>query len=242
MTEMKVSDEMLMAYADGELDRNERETIAALAVSDPAIAARIARFAGARQAVRDAFAPVLAEPVPDALIATITGAPKPARPAAYPFSRFAMPLAASLVVAAGLGGYLFGQSSLSPEPTSFLAAATSASVLNALAATPAGEPVRVASSSYDIEALATGTYEVAGGICRTYEAGDADAALRGVACTDGASWQVPVTTLAPSATYRPAEDPGTTTIDAFLDSLGAGPDIGADAEAALIARDWNLEP
>lgn len=69
-----VTDETLMAYADGALPADEARTVAALLAADPAIAARVEMFRRSRQRTRDALAPLAAEPVPDALTARILAA------------------------------------------------------------------------------------------------------------------------------------------------------------------------
>lgn len=59
-----ISDETLMAYADGELGEPERSIVEAAARDDPAVAASIARHRALRADVYGAFAGVLDEPVP----------------------------------------------------------------------------------------------------------------------------------------------------------------------------------
>lgn len=105
------SDEMLMALADGELDDITAERLWRRIETDSALAGRFALFADTRHGLQAAFPP---EPVPDRLIATImAGAPAPVvvpfrrRLAARPLAGWAM--AASLVLAVGLGGFLAGR-------------------------------------------------------------------------------------------------------------------------------------
>ena len=61
---MKISDELLMAYADNELDAPQREAIEQAMQTDPSIAQAVARHQALRRDVFDAFAGVLDEPVP----------------------------------------------------------------------------------------------------------------------------------------------------------------------------------
>ena len=76
----RLTDEMLMAYADGQLDDAEKRRIEALIASDPAYAARVESFRRSGQAARDAFAGVMAEPVPLGLVSAIAKAsPAPRR-------------------------------------------------------------------------------------------------------------------------------------------------------------------
>ena len=103
MTEMKVTDEMLMAYADGELDGAEKDTVARLAATDPLIAARIARFARSRQAVKEAFAPIHAQPVPPALVAAVLGSGGEKRAQDNRILRWLVPVAATPCGRGGCG-------------------------------------------------------------------------------------------------------------------------------------------
>ncbi|HEX3398609.1 MAG TPA: zf-HC2 domain-containing protein, partial [Steroidobacteraceae bacterium] len=70
---MTISDEMLMAYADGELDAPTRARIEAAMKEDPEIAKRVAQHRALREAMQGAFAAVLREPVPERLIAAARG-------------------------------------------------------------------------------------------------------------------------------------------------------------------------
>jgi len=66
---MNLSDETLMAYADGELDDATRQQIREAINRDPEIARRVASHQALRDSLRSSFEPVLAEAVPDRLLA-----------------------------------------------------------------------------------------------------------------------------------------------------------------------------
>src|SRR5258708_31173958 len=70
---MMISDETLMAYADGELDAAARASIEAAMQEDPEIAKRVARHRALRETMQGAFSGVLEEPVPERLIAAARG-------------------------------------------------------------------------------------------------------------------------------------------------------------------------
>jgi hypothetical protein len=69
-----ISDETLMAYADGELDAAAREAVESAMREDPRIAARVARHRGLRLQVQAAYAAELSEEVPQRLLAAAQGA------------------------------------------------------------------------------------------------------------------------------------------------------------------------
>ncbi|MDP1631738.1 MAG: zf-HC2 domain-containing protein [Caulobacter sp.] len=65
---MTVTDEMLMAYVDGELDADTAAAVEAAAAADAALAGRLAGQRLLAGAVAGAFADIAQEPVPDRLI------------------------------------------------------------------------------------------------------------------------------------------------------------------------------
>jgi len=78
---MTWSDETLMAFADGELDTQQRAELERVLAVDAALRQRVAAIQAQRERVAAAFAPVLAEPVPDRLAALLQASPPPALPA-----------------------------------------------------------------------------------------------------------------------------------------------------------------
>ncbi len=97
---MPIDDERLSAWVDGELEPAEREAVRAWLGDHPEDAARVQRWAQDRAALAALYAPVLAEPAPDALQRTVwrdAGAARGAR------ARSAAAAAALLI-----GGTLLG--------------------------------------------------------------------------------------------------------------------------------------
>ena len=70
---MTISDETLMAYADGEVDAATGAIVEAAMQDDPTIRARIAEHRALRSTVRAAFSGVLDEAVPQRLIDAARG-------------------------------------------------------------------------------------------------------------------------------------------------------------------------
>src|SRR5580704_13016101 len=66
---MTFSDEVLMAYADGELDLRTRAQVEDAMAADPQIARRVAAHQALRNTLRSGFDKVLDEPIPDRLVA-----------------------------------------------------------------------------------------------------------------------------------------------------------------------------
>lgn len=86
-----VPDEMLMAYADGELSPEERKALEALLAGDAVLRARLEPFVETRVRIAAAFEPTLYEPVPERLIAAVARRPAPAASRGSPAPR--LPLA-----------------------------------------------------------------------------------------------------------------------------------------------------
>lgn len=72
---MKFSEEVLMAYADGELEESTRAAVEAAMAEDPQIARRIAHHRALRERLRSAFEPALREPVPARLLEAARNCP-----------------------------------------------------------------------------------------------------------------------------------------------------------------------
>jgi anti-sigma factor RsiW len=74
----KHSDEALVAYLDGELDNDERAHVEAWLDADPAVRDRLLELTESAGLVRNAFAEIVNEPVPERLLAAARGETVPA--------------------------------------------------------------------------------------------------------------------------------------------------------------------
>src|SRR5690242_17654184 len=107
-------DDLLMAYADGELEPERAAALETRLASDRAARNKVHRYRETAALVRAAFARDLDEVVPPSMEAAIRRAGETASPSRIlPFrprlrvvgrARFALPLAASLALIIGLGG------------------------------------------------------------------------------------------------------------------------------------------
>lgn len=242
MTE-KVTDEMLMAFVDGETDEATAAEIERILAADADLAARAEMFRASRKLVRDAFGGAHREPAPEALVEAVLRAasdapsqeerntnvtPFPRRPA----PRFALPLAACLAVAFAGAGYVVGQLGSGGDPFAH------AAVAEALGRTKSGETrsVTVAGHAAQLETL--GAYRVAGGICRSFSLSGSQARLSGVGCDRGDGWSIDLTVAqgGGDGLYAPASGAALHSIDAYLDALEASPPLSPDEEAELARR------
>jgi anti-sigma factor RsiW len=240
---MAVSDEMLMQLADGELDADIAARVRDALADDADMRDRFALYAATRSAARDAFDPVLREPVPDRLMRAVLAAdarPRAATPWAWlrdwlerftPMPRLAMAGVAAALVAAPLG-YLAGQRGGQHAGPGF--AVPPALLARALESTPSGG--NLADAGVRIAPLAT---HPAGALfCRDFAAESAGQRVLGVACREAGAWRLRAMVALPARdVVRPAsaDDP---LLAALLERLDAAPPLSAEAEAALIGRGW----
>jgi anti-sigma factor RsiW len=130
-----VTDEMLMAFADGELAPAEEGRVRAALAADPDLAVRVAMFRETRRLAQTAFGAVVHEPVPEALVRAVVPAAGQARTArvgraAAGLRLWRPALAASLALAAGLAGYGLG-TRREPPSSPFAALGRSEAILAA---------------------------------------------------------------------------------------------------------------
>jgi hypothetical protein len=225
MTE--VSDEMLMAFADGELDPESAGDVARAVGADPALARRVEAFRASRVLARDSLAVQLGEPVPDHLVAAIM---KPANTGrGQGRTRTLLPLAATLALAAGLGGYMLGgrdsaQGLLTADP------AVSAALERSLT----GETVDLDGRTAKVLA----TFRTKAGICRSFSlSGDGPVPVRGLGCRSGQGWRIAMAVAdAGGDGFSPAA--GAAGLDALLDELEAEGPLDASAEQEIKTSGW----
>lgn len=248
----EITDEMLMAYADGEASPAEAARVEA-ALGDPKMEARLALFDGTRRLSAEAFPP---QPVPDALRARIEamvatgGRPaNDARPAvetagnvvalrqpatAAPRRQAFMAMAASVLgLAIGVGAFFAGAEFGSPAtPAGGPGVAQLAGLpLDGALAAPSDT-----TTNLDGTALRTvASFRGAGGeLCREF-AVEAERTVSGVACRREGAWEVDfaVASLPDAGGYAPAS--GNEALDAYLSGIDAGAPLDAAAEGEALA-------
>jgi anti-sigma factor RsiW len=76
---MNLTDEIIMAYVDGELDADGVAAVERAMRADPAVEEAVARARSLRERVRQAYAPVLSEQLPERLASLASGRAAPGR-------------------------------------------------------------------------------------------------------------------------------------------------------------------
>lgn len=253
---MKITDEELMAYADGEVSPMEAKRIEAAMAEDKVLAARVARFRAVRRALRTAYDSVVSEPVPEHLRALLgdvaASEPEaPQRPSAPVVNldiarekrmapRFGPPawaaMAASLVV-----GVVVGRALL-PGPQDIFtndglyAAAPLAQVLEARLSSDAENqtaPTRIGLTFQNTD----------GEVCRTFSHQERTRTVSGLACRDDGRWAVRMALTEPTRAggdYRQASAAAPAVLEA-VDAMIAGDPLDGAQERALRDNAWRAE-
>lgn len=245
MSDTEFSDEMLMAFADRELDPATAREIARRRETDPELDARIRVFEQTAGLARRALDPIAHEPVPFRLLAAAQGASRGANGAAnqsanpgdkpgaqqdtrrgggrLTVSRELMAMAASVLLVVGIGaGFLASvwPGSETPGGLAALDACGGAGLSRTLETAASGEQ-RVDGGC---AVVPVASYrDEAGAVCRAFQAASGGGksgpeAVAGIACRDeGGDWR---TRVAVDLTPRQA------TGDAYRPASGAG--VGLD--------------
>lgn len=248
MSKDDFDDETLMAFADGELDEAQSLALEAALASDEALAERLAVFLDSRRLVGDALKPLIDEPVPEALLASVrkmaeeaqrqdTTAPqdnvvafrpKPRRETTQPTTRrWFLAMAGSLVaVVTGVIGFTLGR--VDPAATD-----AGAEIAAALDREASGQDVTLGVSGATLRMVATFRDE-RGEICREYELKQSTNSTLTIACRQNDVWTTRLALTTPEAEgYVPASSQET--IDAYLASIQAGAPLSAEEEREALA-------
>lgn len=246
---MRFSDEVLMAYADNELDEKTRAAVEAALASDPELARQVAHHQRLRARLRSAFEPVIEEPVPARLLEAARNAAAasrvPSRSNVIPLPRRgarggSIPrwaaLAASLLVGV-LGGWIafriVGSGPITMRNGHMLARGLLADALtNQLASSQsAAQPVQIGVSFRS----KSGEY------CRTFSM--RAPAVAGLACHAARGWRLQVLTGteeggAATGGYRQAASSVPPPVVTAVNAEISGEPLGARAEAAARRQGW----
>ncbi len=248
-----ISDEMLMAYADGELDADDALRVARAIAVDADLAARHQAHQRLRLRMRRAHGSALDEPVPERLLEAVRSAagadvvdlaahraaramplppPVAARAAPAGWARWGG-LAASLAVGIVVGAaFDFGSRNEVEFETTPQGLAARGVIADALstrlaAAGDSGTPVRLQISFIDR----------AGHHCRTFSTD----AIAGLACRSGGQWTVQQLLQMPAVAateMRPAGNALPAELLEAVERRMQGEAFDAAAEKAALARGW----
>jgi anti-sigma factor RsiW len=257
MTDRTFPDEMLMRFADGELDADEMAVIEKAMESDDDLVARVAMFIETKAEAQAALKPLLDEPVPEKLKAAVEGMiaakraedakveTKPAtvvpfearKTAAKPAVRqWTLPLAASIAaVIGGLAGYWAANTGERGQGGLWVAGVIRPALGEALATVESGKEIRLAGISDRFRVIATFRNN-AEDLCREFEVDSADrSTVVSVACRSEDEWRVSFAVVAPGDAQGYAPASSTEALDAYLSAIEAGDPLSVEEEAEALS-------
>lgn len=220
--------EMLMAYADGELDPLNAKRVERAIAGDPVLAQEVERHRALRKRISDNFAPVADEQIPDRLAAllqsNVVDLPAPKTRPMLTRWREAAALAACLMLGLMIGiGVSRGP--VSAGAGGLYASGSLAAALDGQAGGANGA-VRVAVSFRDKQGI----------YCRVFSSSAAD----GIACRDASGWALRRTqqgSTTQHGDYAQAGSPDPELMAAAQDMM-AGEPLDARAEEAARGAGW----
>ena len=250
-----VTDEDLMAFADGVLGEAAAAEIAALAAKDPVVAAKIEAFRQSRATLAGAFDAVLTEAVPDRFLASIDHylpaqataevisldarrKPKAAARFAWPDWRQAAAAAMIAVTAGGVGYW----AKPSGDGAAIGLGAASPVLARALDAGQSGQ--RFAMSSEAGLIPVTSFIDKEARACREFETQGGSSAGAGIACRTTDGWRIEAWVAQPTGTTSGGKDFVTVgvgdnpVLNAALAQLGESHLLDGAQEACAIANNW----
>lgn len=248
---MGITDQLLMAYVDGELSPDLAALILSRLETEPDLLERLEQHQRLRRELSAAYGPVMGEPLPPSLAALLAreGAQAPPSPAiaqfrlpgpeqGSAFSRFggAWPLlaaAAAAVFGVGLSEARHAGDPLARSGDGRIVASgpLARSLEHSLAGDAAGSGAKIMASFED----RSGRY------CRVFDAA-AGGHENGVACKSDGRWLVVALAdgpgAEPSSGYRQASSPLAASIATAVDELQASSALTPEQERQARTRQW----
>ncbi|AZO68144.1 MAG: anti-sigma factor [Mesorhizobium sp.] len=259
MTEETFSDEILMRFADGELDPETVARIEQAMEIDDRLVTRIAMFIETRAQAQAALKPLLDEPVPEKLVAAVeqmVEAKRASEKAAsvLPFgggrmagppsrSQWLLPIAASLAAVVGaLAGYWAAGTNERAQGGLWVAGVIRPALGQALETVESGKEIKLAGISDRFRAIATFRNN-SQDLCREFEVDSQDrSTVMSVACRSGDEWRVSFAVVAPgdAGGYAPASS--AEALDAYLSAIEAGTPMSAEEEIQALTEVRQKDP
>ncbi len=232
---MNISDEILSAFLDAELDPEAMDAVRDALVEDEAIADRLAELAEVDARVVEAYSTIDERPVPAAITALLQGKREEQKVVslsawkrlrqgvAKPQGLLAA--AASLVVMSG--ALLVGLQGSSEQ----------SALVAALESSPSGVEQPLGDEQRFLGRLTFRNSDQ--DYCRQYALINADEQREYIACRQAGEWQTVAESDASAVTeYQPAS--GGSALDAVLDGMIDGDLIGPEQEQRLLNSDWSF--
>lgn len=231
--------ELLSQFLDGELPAAEAQALRERLIADPRLRASLEEMRAVDQRVKSTFDTPQASAVPEAISARLQGGEASRSTVGHPRA-WGLATAAGLVAAAGL--LLAPQWREMPgDPATGIPSGDDllARVLEEAPSRAEGWD-NLADGRQVRPILSFSSKE--GTWCREFLLTETGATFRGVACRSGDGWRTEVLSdaLRPGvgSAYRPAGASNAAAVEAYITAHSIDIPLGKEAEAELIARDW----
>jgi hypothetical protein len=244
---LELNDEMLCAYMDGELDAQLRARVEQALIDDAGARVRLERMRVADERLKTEI-PLAALQPNDPLSERILSGKPAGRTARSPVAWAAGISALAAGISGVVLGFVLSRSQEAPVVKPVVASTSSPSLSGAssnallLATLENGESGKaVAEGDRSVQIILTFESED-GRYCRAFGARDAKTAAEGVACRNGAHWQIVAWdgTADSNEEFRAAGS--SELLDDVMDRLGGSPALEAAEEREIIERHWSAPP
>jgi hypothetical protein len=248
---LDITDELLVAYVDDELDFAQREMVSAVLANNPALCRRAEEMRLARDLLREAF-PVRAEesvPVPIEAAANRLAeacAQRLSQPGLKsPFRswlKYAVAAGLVLCVAASATYLTWRAESAGSPVTDLMQIGTDTQLHRVLESSPSAEVISVPAEDAAMRAILTFRAKD-GRFCREFEIRAGSAGSTGIACREQGQWRAEVLVSAAadppnSNYYTPAAQSDESPLAQVVDRLIQGDPLSAQEEAHVVASGW----
>ena len=246
----QISDEMLMAYADGELDAAGRAEVEAFVQGDADAAGRLAAFARSGRGLGRLYSQPIHEPVPARLLETVRTTPMQRVPRRSVLSGLADALLGrtgmpAQFATAAIDGLIVAGGAHLLKPDRNSTTGVSESLRLALEIAPS-RPAKDAPTGAVTPVLSFAS--VNGRFCRQYvQPGDNGQRIEGVGCrSENGEWRIEAqaSVAGPGSSksaVAPASGSGEASVESAVDRLIKGIALDPRDEAKLIAKHWRSE-
>jgi hypothetical protein len=251
---LEITDELLVAWVDDELDAAQRAMVSSVLAGNPALSRRAEEMRLARDLLREAFPlrPDVSVPAPieaaaNRLAEACAQRPSRRRPQSlFQRRRWRYAFVAGLVlcVAASVSYLAWrGESESTLRPvTALMRIGPDTPLHRVLESTPSAEVVNV--SAEDAAMRAVLTFRAKDGrFCREFEILASSGGSTGIACRENGNWRAEVLlggAAAPpnSNYYTPAAAADESAVAEVVERLMEGDPLSAQQEARVLASDW----
>lgn len=248
-----LTDELLVAFVDDELDASQREMVSAVLTRSPALSRRAEEMRLARDLLSEAFPLREGEGIPAPIEAAANRLAEAcaqrsstrSRPFAFRSRRLFALAAGVILFGLGVATYLIWRAasvSAGGGATALVRIDPDTPLHRVLENTPSAEVINAPAENAALRAVLTFRAKD-GRYCREFEILAGARGATGVACRAQGKWQTEVlisAAAAPSSSnyYTPAGGSDERAVDDAIDHLIQGDPLGAPEEARILASGW----